>query len=117
MLPGSLAIATSIGKVLAIVFDNNLQTGILITLGVLLLLVGTLLRHKFPANEVNSEAPAHSVWPKPANSTGYIGNAAGAGESSSFSFSRSLDHENPRRPIGHLAIQSAPTTQRRANLV
>ena len=115
MLPGCLAIATGVGKTLALVFDNDLQTGILITLGVLLLLVGTLLRYKFSAKEETTTVQPHALWVKPSQSTGYSGSAAGEG--TSFSFSRSLDRENERRPIGHLAIHSAPTTQRRANLV
>ena len=115
MLPGSLVVATSVGKTLAFVFDNDLQTGILITLGVLLLLVGTLLRYRFSAKEENTTEQPYAPWIKPTQSASYSGSAAT--ESTSFSFSRSLDRESERRPIGHLAIHSTPTTQRRANLV
>ncbi len=117
MLPGILPTTTGVGKTLAFVFDNDLQTGILITLGVLLLLVGTLLRHKFSVTEQTPNAQPSGLWAKPAQSTGYVASAAGMSESAGFSFSRSIDRDSERRPIGHLAIHSDPTTQRRANLV
>lgn len=117
MLPGILATTTGVGKTLAFVFDNDLQTGILITLGVLLLLVGTLLRHRFSVTEETRNAQPSGLWAKPAQSTSYAASAAGVSESTGFSFSRSIDRDGERRPIGHLAIHSAPTTERRANLV
>lgn len=116
MLPGGMAIETGVGNTLALVFDNDLQTGILITLGVFLLLVGTLLRHRFSGSEEASNSQAYVLGSKPAQSIG-IASAAGMSESTGFSFSRSIDRDRERRPIGHLAIHSAPTTQRRENLV
>lgn len=117
MFPGSLIFATASAKGLALVIGNDLQTGILITLGTVLLLVGTVLRYKFPSKQEDHGTTTHAFWPKPSQPTGYLITAAGAAaHGTSFNFG-TLERQNDRRPVGYLAIQSTPTTERRANLV
>lgn len=116
MLSASLTLATVATKAFAVRFGNNLQTGILITVGALLLLVGTLWRHKFPSKQQENSS-TYTLWPKPAQSTAYVNSAAGAAHGTSFSFMSSLERQTDGRPLGHLAIHSTPTTERRANLV
>jgi hypothetical protein len=117
MLPDSLTLATASAKGLALIFGNDLQTGILITLGTVLLLVGTLLRYKFPSKQEESSTTAYTFWAKPAQSTGYLTSAAGAAQSTSFTFRATVDRRNHRKHIGHLAMQSKSKPEQRAGLV
>jgi hypothetical protein len=110
-------LTASFGKLVAVVFDNDLQTSTLFTLGMFVLLAGTLLRYKFPAKKETNPVQSHAFWAKPSHSTAYMSSGAGIGQSSSSSFARNLDREDNWHPIGHLAISRTPTTQRRANLV
>jgi hypothetical protein len=118
MFPGSLMLAAANAKGLALVIGNDPQTVILVTLGSVLLLVGTVLRYKFPSKQENHSTTPYTFWARPSQPTGYMSNAAGAAaHGTSFNFGTTLEHQNHRRPVGYLALQSTPTTERRANLV
>jgi hypothetical protein len=117
MLPGSLTVAIAGTKAFAIVFGNDMQTGTLIALGALLLLTGTILRHKYPSKQEDTSATPCTLWAKPVQPTAYVSSAGGAAHTASFSFGTTLERQSDRRPIGYLAIHSTPTTERRADLV
>jgi hypothetical protein len=117
IFPGSLALAISISKGLALVFGNDLQTGVLITLGAVLLLVGTLLRYKFPSEKGDSCTTPYTFWAKSSQSTGYMSSAAGALQGTSFNYRGTVERRTHRRPIAYIAMQNKSKTERRANLL
>lgn len=112
-----LTLASASIKSLALLIGNDMNTAILITLGAMLLLVGTILRYKFRLKKEDSSTVPYIMWPKAVPSTNPMGSAAGTADATSLSFASTLERQNDRRAIGHLAIQSTPTTERRANLV
>ncbi len=117
MLACCLIFPTAGSHALAAIFDNDLQTGVLITIGSLLLLVGTVIRYKLPSKEQNTVLNPYAFWAKPVTETTYRSSIGGSAETTSFGFATGFDRENERRPVAHLAVHSAATTQRRANVV
>lgn len=117
MFPGSLTLATATAKGLIFVIGDDSQTGILITLGAVLLLVGTLLRYKFPPKPEDNHPTPYTFRTNPSRSTGYMSSSAGAAHAESFTFATTLERQNNRSPIGYLTIQSTPPTERRAKVV
>ena len=118
MFSGSLTLAAASAKGLALIIGDHLQTVILITLGTVLLLVGRLLHYKFQSKQEDHSTTPYTFWAKPTQSTACMSSAAGAvGHGTSFNLATTLQRQRDRRPIGYLAIQSTPTTERRPNLV
>ena len=117
MFPGSLTLATASTKGLALIIDNYLQTGILITLGTVLMVVGRLLHYKFQSKQEDHSTTPDTFLAKPTQSTASVSSAAGGAHGTSFNLATTLQRQSDRRPIGYLAIQSTPTTERRPNLV
>ena len=117
MFPGSLRLAAVSAKGLALLIGNDLQTCVLITLGTVLLLVGRLLHYKFQSKQEDHSTIPFTFWGKPAQSTDCMTSIAGAAaHGASFNLA-TLERQSDRRPIGYLAIQSTPMTERRPNLV
>ena len=118
MFPGSLTLAAASTKGLALIIGNYLQTGVLITLGTGLMLVGRLLHYKFQSKQEDRSTTPDTFWAKPTQSTASMSSATGgAAHGTSFNLATTLQRQSDRRPIGYLAIQSTPTTDRRPNLV
>jgi hypothetical protein len=62
---------------LAALIDNDPQTDILVVLGCLLLVIGTVVRYKLPATQDDINSQSYTLRPKPMQTNAYAATVAG----------------------------------------